>query len=62
MTRERENELLAQRSDLRRRSRALIQRIVDARLRGERDEAAISELAALSKHEVELTRPRFEAA
>lgn len=59
MTREREDQLLAERSELRRRSRAAIQRIVEARLRGERDEQAIDELAALSRQEVELTRPAF---
>ena len=62
MTREREDQLLAMRSGIRRRARAAIQRIVDARLRGERDDAAILELAELSKQEVELTKPQFEAA
>lgn len=59
MTRERENELLAHRKELRRRANDLIQRIVDARLRNERDEEAIRELALISQTEIELTRPDF---
>lgn len=59
MTRERENELLAHRKELRRRANELIQRIVDARLRDERDEDAIRELAQISRREIELTRPDF---
>ena len=62
LTREREDELLAIRREMRRRARAAIQRIVDARLRGERDAEAIQELAMLSKQEVELTGPFFEPA
>lgn len=62
MTRERENQLIAQRSGLHKRMRNLIQRIVEARLRGDRDEQAIAELAELSKQEVDLTRPKFEVA
>lgn len=62
MTREREDQLLAERSEIRRRSRVLIQRIVDARLRGEQDEEAMAELAMLSAREVELTQPDFAAA
>jgi len=62
MTRERENEMLAERSALRRQLSAAIQRIADARLRGERDDAAIAEVARLSQREVELTRPNFLAA
>lgn len=62
MTREREDELLALRREMRLRARAAIQRIVDARLGGQRDDAAIHELAQLSKEEVELTKPIFEAA
>ena len=61
MTREKENELLAQRREMRRRANDLIQRIVEARLRGERDTDAIAALAVLSKREVELTKPDFSA-
>lgn len=59
MTRESENELLAQRSELRRSARKLVQRIVEARIRGERDEAAIEALRKLSEREVNLTQPNF---
>ncbi len=62
MTPDREEEIVAVRRDIRRRAIQAIQRIVDARLRGERDDVAISELAALSRQEVELTKPFFEAA
>lgn len=62
MTPDHDEEIVAVRRDIRRRAVQAIQRIVDARLRGERDDIAITELAALSRQEVELTKPFFEAA
>lgn len=62
MSRDQENALLAQQSELRKRSREVVQRIVEARLAGSRDDAAISELRELSKQEVELVAPAFAAA
>ncbi len=59
MTRERENELMAEMQRLRCESQQVIQRIVDARLRGERDEKAIKALSEISRKEVELTKPDF---
>lgn len=57
MTREKEDELLGKLRDMRRESGKLIQKIVDARKSGDRDDAAIAELAQLSKAQAALTRP-----
>ena len=57
MTREKEDELLATRRELRRKAKAMIQRIVEARMRGERDGEAIIELGRLSAAEVKMTKP-----
>ncbi|RVQ68752.1 hypothetical protein EKN06_00515 [Croceicoccus ponticola] len=62
MTRQKEDELLARRRELRRRAHELIQRIVEARLKGERDAEAIGELARLSQEEVEMTSPDLTLA
>lgn len=40
----------------------MIQRIVEARMRGERDDEAIRKLAALSREEVEMTKPDLTLA
>ena len=57
MTREKENELLAELSELRRERRRLIRRIVQARARGQRDDQAINALQALSNRQLALTVP-----
>lgn len=62
MTREKEDELLARRRVLRLKANEMIQRIVEARIRGERDDEAISALAELSKEEVEMTDPDLTMA
>lgn len=62
MTREKEDELLAQRRELRNESKRMIQRIVQARLGGTRDDEAIDRLASLSCEEVEMTTPDFTLA
>jgi hypothetical protein len=59
MTREKENELMAKRRELRRESQKLIQQIVDSRLEGHRNERAITALSRVSREEVELTKPNF---
>lgn len=62
MTREREDELMRERHNLRVRRRQLIQAIVDARMEGRQDIDAIEELAVLAQREIERTRPHFEDA
>lgn len=62
MTREKEDELLARRRELRLKANEMIQRIVEARIKGERDGEAIRALAALSKEEVEMTSPDLTLA
>lgn len=62
MTRDKENELLARRRALRQKSNELIQRIVEARIRGDRDADAIHALGELSREEVEMTRPDLTLA
>ncbi len=62
MTREREDQLLAEMRQLRQETSRLVQRIVEARMRGERDDDAIDRLATISDRKVELTRPDFEVA
>lgn len=62
MTREKEDELLARRRALRLKANAMIQRIVEARIKGHRDDAAIRELAVLSREEVEMTSPDLTLA
>lgn len=62
MTREIENELLARRRELRQRANELIQLIVEARIRGDRDAESIRALAQLSREEVEMTRPDLTLA
>ncbi len=62
MTRDKENELLARRRKLRQESNELIQRIVEARIRGDRDADAIRALGKLSREEVEMTRPDLTLA
>ena len=62
MTREREDQLLAEMRQLRQETSKLVQRIVEARMRGERDDDAIDRLATISDRKVELTRPDFEVA
>jgi len=60
MTREEEDALLAEMHRMRQRSTVLIQRIVDARMNGSRDDDAIAEMGWLSKRRVALTRPVFD--
>jgi hypothetical protein len=62
MPREIEDEMVNQLSALRRELDEAIQRIVDARLAGKRDDEAIRELAALQNREVELSKPEFAEA
>lgn len=62
MTREKENELLERRRQLRIKAQEMIQRIVEARIRGGRDEDAIQTLAKLSREEVDMTSPDFTLA
>lgn len=62
MTREKEDELLARRRELRAKAHEMIQRIVEARIKGERDTDAIKELAVLSRQEVEMTKPDLTQA
>jgi hypothetical protein len=49
-------------NEIRRKLEEAIQRIVDARMNGTRDDAAIRELAALQNREVELSKPEFAEA
>jgi len=60
MTREEEDALLAEMHRIQRRSSVLIQRIVDARMNGSRDDDAVAEMGWLSKRRVALTRPVFD--
>jgi hypothetical protein len=62
MTREREDELRDELRALRIETNKMIQRIVDARIAGLRDDEAITAMRALSHRRVELTRPNFELA
>lgn len=62
MPTEAENALVAELEAIRKQVEAAIQRIVDARLSGTRDDEAIRALSALAKREVELTRPEFAEA
>jgi hypothetical protein len=62
VTREREDALLAQLNDLQLQAGSLIQRIVDARTQGARDDAAIADLAKISQRRRQLTRPMFDQA
>lgn len=62
MTCEKEDELLARRRELREKAHEMIQRIVEARIKGERDADAIKELAVLSRQEVEMTKPDLTRA
>jgi len=55
MTREKEDELLAELSKLRLERRKYIRRIVQARAKGRRDDEAINALETLSKRQLELT-------
>lgn len=57
MTREKEDQLLAELSKIRLERRKLIRRIVQARALGDRDEEAISALETLSERQLELTEP-----
>lgn len=60
MTREKEDELLAQLAQLRSEAGELIGSIVEARARGERDEKAMNRLAAIWREQTKLTQPKFE--
>jgi hypothetical protein len=62
VTREREDALLAQLNQLQLQAEAIIQRIVDARQRGSRDDQAIADLAQISHQRREITRPVFDQA
>ncbi len=62
MTRASVDKLLAELSDLNRESRILVQRVVDARSTGKRDDAAIERLEMLSQRRRELTRLDHSAA
>ncbi len=57
MTREREDELVRRLEEIRRARSVLITRIVAARRRGERDDAAIDDMERLSDLEASLTDP-----
>lgn len=57
MTLDRENWLVGEIRQIERQKRAMIQKIVDARVAGHRDDAAIRELSRLSERKLELTRP-----
>jgi FixJ family two-component response regulator len=59
---EAENALVEELAALRKQVEDAIQRIVDARVKGARDDEAIRQLSALAKREVELTRPVFADA
>jgi hypothetical protein len=57
MTLEKEDRLVGEIRQIERDKRAAIQKIVDARVAGRRDDAAIRELSRLSERKLELTRP-----
>jgi len=54
MTREQEDRILQEREALRQRESKLIQRIVDARLKGDKDAEAIQRLSDLSQQHMAL--------
>ena len=62
MSRQEEDALLARRRELRMEAKRMIQRIVEARLRGTRDDEAIDRLGVLTREEVEMTAPDFTLA
>ena len=57
MTLEKEDRLVGEIRQIEREKRAMIQKIVDARIAGGRDEEAIRELSRLSERKLRLTRP-----
>jgi hypothetical protein len=57
MTLDLENRLVAEIRQIELSKRVMIQKIVDARVSGSRDDDAIRELSRLSERKLELTRP-----
>ena len=62
MPRNAEDALVNELIEIRRKVDEAIQRIVDARVNGRRDDAAMRELAVLQNLEVSLTKPKFANA
>jgi hypothetical protein len=59
MTLELEDQLVAEIREIELQKRAMIQKIVEARGKGKRDDAAIHELSLLSTRKLILTRPNL---
>lgn len=62
MPRNVEDTMVSELNEIRRKLDEAIQRIVDARVKGQRDDAAIRELATLQNREVALSKPVFADA